>query len=150
MNKYDKYKARMEWKRAEQIDKLKNRALSKQSGYALIDHSYNVKEGIIKFSKGVTLEHLLAMTKVCYYLKRHNIKFYTELIFKKEYGIGRADIFIPDKMICVEILGSESISKFKDIKLENYPLGLDIIPLQAIDVLQNDFSLNNILYIQNK
>ena len=119
-----------------------NRANSKMSGYQLIDSAYNVREGTIKYGKGVTLNHLLAMTKVSWMLKRRNIKHYTELIFKKECGIGRADIFIPQEMKVIEILSSESISKFKDIKLANYPVGLEIIPLKAEDVLKEGFKID--------
>jgi len=125
----------------EYAEKRKNRADSKMSGYQLIDHAYNVREGTIKYGKGVTLNHLLAMAKVSWMLKRLNKRHYTELIFKKELGVGRADIFVVNDLIVYEILCSESISKFKEIKLQNYPAGLEIIPLKAEDVLKEDFKL---------
>ena len=142
MDKFEKHKNRMASKMLDKIEKLKNRQQSSNAGYQLIDPAYNVREGTIKYGKGVTLNHLLAMTKVSWMLKRRNIKHYTELIFKKECGIGRADIFCPTTMVCFEILQSEDLSKFKDIKLANYPAGLEIIPLKAEDVLKEGFKID--------
>jgi hypothetical protein len=65
-----------------------------------------------------SIEHELRKFEVCYFLKKLNLAYYTECIFRD--GKGRADIYVVEKNLALEILESESEIRFNEKKV-NYP-----------------------------
>lgn len=74
-----------------------------------------------------SLEHARKIFEICYWLNKHEKKFYTECIFK---GRGRADIFLLSSRLAIEILESEEVKKV-ELKREYYPC--EIIPIKVSD-----------------
>ena len=120
------------------FERMKNRQLSKRTGYDLIDKSYNVREGHNKLSKHRTNLHEQAKNKVMLLAMKAGYKAYSEVIFTD--GRGIADVYLPEVLKVYEILDSESMIQFKE-KIKKYPGELEIIPLKAKDVLNEGFCL---------
>ena len=100
-------------------------------GYKIISKKFNYKEGHNKINTHNTLDHEQAKNKLMYLLSRANIKVYSEVIFENN---KRADVYLPDKMIVLEVLHSETIDKFNK-KVEGYPELVWVIPLKAEEIL---------------
>ncbi len=84
-----------------------------------VDRSYNVKPNVVKLNRKNGLEHELAKTKLMFLTKQAGKTGYSEVIFKKVNGkSGRADHFIPEDSLIIEVLNTE---KEKDaVKKEGY------------------------------
>lgn len=103
-----------------QIEIRANRLNADKNVLGMLDPAFKWEFDILKFNAHNTLEHHLAMCKVCYQLKKEGRKFITEAIFKS--GL-RADIFIPDESLVIEVLCSETMQQFnkkKDKYLEKH------------------------------
>lgn len=64
----------------------------------------------------------MAKYLICRFLMKNNFEFYTEA---KLIGGGRADIFVLDKGLIIEVLSSETVEQLAE-KTKKYPVGLDI------------------------
>ncbi len=104
----------------------------------VLDKSFNSKRNVIKISKHNTIDHELAKCKLCILLRKDNIDFVTEAIFKNNQG--RADVFLIDRLEVYEVLESEIDKKFNK-KKEMYPSELTIFGLRAKEILKRDFVL---------
>ena len=138
----DKLKQRIEKARiAKQrsYDRMINKKKGDNYGYKLMDGSYNLKEGVVKISAANTLDHEMAKCKICWLLNSQRIKFFTEVIFKNHKG--RADIFCPQTQVAYEVLHTESIAKFNEVKIKNYPEMIEVIPLKSKDILSKEFEM---------
>jgi len=101
----------------------------------------NRVENVVRFSPSESFEHFLLKCKMCYNLKKANINFITEAIFKD--GSGRADIYT-ERKIAYEICVTEeekSIAKKKEV----YPNGVIVMPVteKTIDLIFNNLELKN-------
>ena len=85
-------------------------------------------------------EHELRKFKVCYYLRKLGLSYFCEATF--DYNVGRADIFVVEKEVAIEILESEEEKRFEE-KKRSYPcrvVGVRPefeITLDSIDLLVN-------------
>ena len=71
----------------------------------------------IRLSPANSIEHERKKFEICWWLLKNKYTFITEAIFEKS---GRADIFILDTGVAIEILHSETDKQF-DAKLDKYP-----------------------------
>ena len=87
-----------------------------------------------------SVEHEVRKFLVCFYLRKLGLSYFIEAIF--EYNKGRADIFVTDKEVAIEILESEEEERFAQKKL-TYPCRVVAvrkdfeITLDSIDLLVN-------------
>lgn len=58
--------------------------------------------------------HEQAKFRICYLLKGIGVEFWTEAVFKN--GSGRADIYLPDRNLAIEILDTETMERFEKKK----------------------------------
>lgn len=63
------------------------------------------------------LKHAAKIFEICYWLNSHGKTFYTEAVFKNG---SRADIFVLDDRVAIEVLDSER-QRSIDSKKERYP-----------------------------
>ena len=63
------------------------------------------------------LKHAAKIFEICYWLNAHGKTFYTEAVFKNG---SRADIFVLDDCVAIEVMDSEK-EKSIDSKKEKYP-----------------------------
>ena len=133
---YEKRKKRHIEASKRAFERMKNRQISKRSGYYLIDKSYNVREGHNKLSKHRSTDHEQAKGKVQHLAMKIGYKAYSEVIFVNNMGI--ADVYLPEILRVYELLGSETMAEYKK-KIAKYPPELEIIPLKVEDVLKDDF-----------
>jgi len=72
----------------------------------------NNKMNVINFStKSESKRHYLKKSEVCYFLKMLNEPFWTEARINTE---SRADIYLPDKSVAIEILETEKITNLEE------------------------------------
>uniref|UniRef100_A0A6M3XY29 Competence protein CoiA nuclease-like domain-containing protein n=1 Tax=viral metagenome TaxID=1070528 RepID=A0A6M3XY29_9ZZZZ len=76
------------------------------------------KKNLIKIGANESLTHAQKKVEFCHYLLQKGKQYYTECFFTN--GKGRADIFLLDDLIAVEIMDSETESKILEKKLK-YP-----------------------------
>ncbi len=94
----------------------------------------NNKMNVINFStKSESKRHYLKKSEVCYFLKMLNEPFWTEARINVE---SRADIYLPEKSVAIEILESEKPSNI-DEKSKKY--GCRIVAINSGQELDMDF-----------
>jgi hypothetical protein len=72
----------------------------------------NNKKNVINFSvKSESKRHYLKKSEVCYFLKMLNEPFWTEARINPE---SRADIYLPEKEVAIEILETEKMSNIEE------------------------------------
>lgn len=100
----------------------------------------NNKKNVINFStKSESKQHYLRKSEVCYYLKLLNEPFWTEARINTE---SRADIYLPEKAVAIEILESEKESNL-ELKAKKYGCRIvGITPQQEIDVEMIEKAIN--------
>lgn len=71
----------------------------------------NGTHNAVKYSQGKaeTTTHRIAKAIICAYLSKQNVDFYTEVTLR---GGGRADIYIPELELAIEVLHSERKADF--------------------------------------
>ena len=82
-----------------------------------LDRAYRPTRNAIRFSHTETEEHFLQKCRVCYELAKMNIEFICEARF---YEGTRADIYVLDKDVAIEILHSEKDENLEK-KRKEYP-----------------------------
>jgi len=82
-----------------------------------LDRAYRPTRNVIRFSHTETIEHYLQKCKVCYELKKMNIEFVCEARF---YEGTRADIYVIDKDLAIEVLHTEKNENLEK-KRKEYP-----------------------------
>lgn len=94
----------------------------------------NNKMNVINFStKSESKRHYLKKSEVCYFLKMLNEPFWTEARINIE---SRADIYLPDKSVAIEILETEKITNLEE-KAKKY--GCRIVGINTLQELDIDF-----------
>jgi len=94
----------------------------------------NNKLNVINFStKSESIRHYLKKSEVCYFLKLLNEPFWTEARINVE---SRADIYLPEKSVAIEILETESDKKLEE-KAKKY--GCRIVAIDSLQDLDIDF-----------
>ncbi len=94
----------------------------------------NNKLNVINFStKSESKTHYLKKSEVCYFLKMLNEPFWTEARINVE---SRADIYLPEKSVAIEILETEKLSNIKE-KAKKY--GCRIVAIQSNQELDVDY-----------
>jgi len=88
-------------------------------------HRHNARRNVIYLNTHNSLEHELKKTEVCYFLKKQGIEFYTEA---ELIGAGRADIFVVDIPVAIEIVKTEPPESIIE-KSRSYPCR--IIPIKT-------------------
>lgn len=78
------------------------------------------RRNVIYLSTANSLTHESKKTTICYHLKKLGYEFYTEAELN---GGGRADIFVTDIPIAIEIIETETIDSIKQ-KQQYYPCRL--------------------------
>lgn len=89
----------------------------RNKGMQKLDRAYGPTRNVIRFSHTETIEHYLQKCRVCYILKKMQIDFVCEARF---YEGSRADIYVLDKDLAIEILHSEAWENL-DKKRKEYP-----------------------------
>ena len=97
----------------------------------LLATQFRIEANTVRLNTHNTLEHELAKAKVAYEWKKDGYMVITEAIFKNG---SRADVFIPEKFLVIEVLASES-EKEALIKTAKYPDALEIVYLKTTEVL---------------
>lgn len=77
----------------------------------------NSKKNIVKIGKNEGLVHVLKKARICFALLHLGKEFYTEAVFKNK---SRADIFVLDNKVAIEVLDSEKQESI-EAKKEKYP-----------------------------
>ena len=121
----------------EQTEKRKNRSMSKNYGYTILDKSYKLVDGANRINVNNRLNHEQAKNKLVYLCKKQGYKVYSEAIFTNK---RRSDIYLPDLCKVIEVRDTESIKKFNE-KIKHYPEGLDIIEFTVKEILDDNFNL---------
>ena len=94
----------------------------------------NNKMNVINFStKSESKRHYLKKSEVCYFLKQLNEPFWTEARINVE---SRADIYLPEKEVAIEILETEKPSNL-EIKAKKY--GCRIVAVDSLQDIDIDF-----------
>ena len=94
----------------------------------------NNKKNVINFStKSESVRHYLKKSEVCYFLKMLNEPFWTEARINVE---SRADIYLPEKSVAIEILETEKLSNLEE-KSKRY--GCRIVGIHSLQELDIDF-----------
>src|SRR3972149_2446484 len=78
--------------------------------------------GCVRYFPNNTDAHEDTKWEICKFLARAGREFITEAIFEKG---GRADIFVLDKGIVIEVLESETEEQFRE-KTKKYPESLEV------------------------
>ena len=84
----------------------------------------NNKQGHIVARLGEEEDHFLGKCKECYLLHKEGKTFYTEAEFKN--GSGRADIYVVDDELAIEIVSSERQDSI-DRKRKEYPCDVKVV-----------------------
>ena len=82
-----------------------------------LDRAYRPARNTIRFSHSETIEHYLQKCRVCYELKKMNVDFVCEARF---YESTRADIYVLDKDLAIEVLHTEAWKNLEK-KRREYP-----------------------------
>lgn len=82
-----------------------------------LDRAYRPVRNMVRFSHTETIEHYLQKCKICYELSKMNIDFVCEARF---YDGSRADIYVLDKDVAIEVLHTEAWDNLENKKKE-YP-----------------------------
>jgi hypothetical protein len=82
-----------------------------------LDRAYRPVRNAIRFSNNETMGHYLQKCRVCYELRKMNIDFVCEARF---YGGARADIYVLDRDLAIEVLHSEQWENLEK-KRREYP-----------------------------
>lgn len=94
----------------------------------------NNKMNVINFStKSESKRHYLRKSEVCYFLKMLNEPFWTEA---RIHADSRADIYLPEKSVAIEILESEKMSNIEE-KSKKY--GCRIVAIDTLQEIDMDF-----------
>ena len=94
----------------------------------------NNKLNVINFStKSESKKHYLKKSEVCYFLKLLNEPFWTEARINVE---SRADIYLPEKSVAIEILETEKLSNIEE-KSKKY--GCRIVAIHSMQELDLDY-----------
>jgi len=94
----------------------------------------NNKLNVINFStKSESKRHYLKKSEVCYFLKMLNEPFWTEARINVE---SRADIYLPEKSVAIEILETEKLSNIEE-KAKKYRCR--IVAIHSLQELDIDF-----------
>ena len=83
----------------------------------------NMHKNVLRWSSNETDAHIEMKFKICKYLRKQKIEFYTEAIFKT--GL-RADILNVDEGVVYEVVNSEKETSIQK-KREYYPLPIIFI-----------------------
>ncbi len=89
----------------------------RNKGMQKLDRAYNPTRNVIRFSHTETIEHYLQKCRICYILKKMQVEFVCEARF---YEGTRADIYVLDKDLAIEVLHSEAWENL-DKKRKEYP-----------------------------
>ena len=81
----------------------------------------------IRLGKNNTKEHEMKKVEICWELLKLNQEFITEAVFTNG---KRADIFILDTGVAIEVLHSETQSQFEE-KIKGYPDEISIISIKS-------------------
>jgi len=97
------------------------------------------KKGYIKCWKGVSFDHFIVMSKICWKLINEGFEVYTEAEFEKG---GRADVLaIKDGLaVIIEIMNSET-EVMLNKKRDYYPSECKIIPVKTKNFNINEFKI---------
>ena len=123
------------------IEARNRRNAETRESYAIMDSSFNIREGVVKLNVHNTLAHEMAKAKLMYLLKKAGYKAYSEIITIKG---DRFDVYVPDVGQVIEILGSEKEIEFKEKKLKyvrNYPCLNFVQAYRADDILKKEWIL---------
>ena len=96
----------------EQLMKKKN------DSARLLEHSSRIHRNCVRLNCGSTIRHEMAKAEACYWLKKAGLEFVCEAVFKN--GGDRADIFVLDHCVAIEIVESESEASIEK-KRKKYP-----------------------------
>lgn len=94
----------------------------------LLDLRMKGKRNAIHLGANETVNHAMTKAFICHWLTIQGKEFYTEAMFSK--GLGRADIFVLDTGIAIEVVDSEDLEK--EVKSGKYPC-------KIIWILASDF-----------
>lgn len=97
----------------------------------------NNKLNVINFStKSESKRHYLKKSEVCYFLKLLNEPFWTEARINVE---SRADIYLPEKEVAIEILETEKESNLEE-KMKKYGcriVGINTLQELDLEMIEN-------------
>lgn len=94
----------------------------------------NSKSNVIYFStKTESKRHYLKKSEVCYFLKLLKEPFFTEARLNR---CSRADVFLPDKELAIEVLDSEKESNL-EVKARKY--GCRVVGVSCLQDLSLGF-----------
>jgi hypothetical protein len=82
-----------------------------------LDRAYRPQRNLVRFSPAETIDHYLQKCKICYELSKMNIDFVCEARF---YDGNRADIYVLDRDVAIEVLHSEKWDNLEN-KRREYP-----------------------------
>jgi len=101
--------------------------------------SISNREGCVKCWRGVTYEHFITMSAVCWKVANMGFKIFTEVEFN---SCGRADIVAISGNVgyIIEILHTESEARFS-AKKDFYPKEFTIIPVKTKNFNIDEFCL---------
>ena len=82
-----------------------------------LDRAYRPTRNVVRFSHTETMDHYMQKCKVCYELRKMDLEFVCEARF---YEGTRADIYVLDKDLAIEILHTEKDENLEK-KRKEYP-----------------------------
>ena len=95
------------------LDKMKFKNACMQK----LDRAYRPTRNVVRFSHTETPEHYMQKCLICYELRKMDLEFVCEARF---YGASRADIYVIDKDLAIEILHTEKDENLEK-KRKEYP-----------------------------
>lgn len=124
-----------------EIERKNNRISAEKGILEMLDHAFKWDIDVIKISATNTFEHNMAVCKICIQLKKQGRKFITEAIFK---GGLRADVFLPEESLIIEVLHSETSKMFETKKKKYMKKFVDIgymFGYKSSDILKDGWEI---------
>ena len=96
----------------------------------------NSQKNRFKYSTGVSFLHESKKFEICFCLSLLDLDYYCEAIFANKKG--RADIYVPEKDVAIEVLNTEEEADFEK-KKDYYPCR--VVRVSVLDKIDTDYLL---------